>query len=53
MIALNDLTDKYSGFGKDTNHIYLYKKNGDKVDLGVESKQKSACLILDEIINIL
>jgi phosphopantothenoylcysteine decarboxylase / phosphopantothenate---cysteine ligase len=48
MIALNDLTDENSGFGKDTNHVYLYKKNGDKIDLGLNSKAKIADLILDE-----
>jgi len=53
MIALNDLTDEFSGFAKDTNHIYLYKKDGSKIDLGVNSKMNIANMILDEILNLL
>jgi len=49
MIALNDLTDKYSGFGKDTNRVYLYKKNGTKIDLGMNTKIRISDMMLDEI----
>jgi len=52
IIALNDITDVNSGFEKDTNHIYLFKRDGSRKDLGIETKHKTASMILDEIINL-
>ena len=48
MIAANDVSEKGSGFAADTNHIVLYKKDGQKTDLGFLSKEQTAKALLDE-----
>jgi phosphopantothenoylcysteine decarboxylase / phosphopantothenate---cysteine ligase len=48
MIAANDVSEPGAGFAADTNHIVLYKKDGQSIDLGMLSKEETAHRILDE-----
>lgn len=48
-IVANDVTAKYSGFGKDTNQVTLYGADGSVVALPVLSKDETANRILDRI----
>ena len=48
IIAANSLRDTGAGFGTDTNHIVLIKKDGIK-DLPLMSKRDAASALLDEI----
>jgi len=52
LIAANDIREKGAGFAGDTNHIILYKKNGEKKDLGVLTKYKTAHAVLTEILGL-
>ena len=53
MIALNDITEPDAGFGKATNHVYLFKKDGGKKELKIDTKEKIAQQILDEVKTLL
>ena len=48
IIAANSLRDTGAGFGTDTNHLVLIKKDGIK-DLPLMSKRDAASALLDEI----
>lgn len=48
IIAANSLRDTGAGFGTDTNHLVLIKKDGIK-DLPLMSKRDAASVLLDEI----
>jgi phosphopantothenoylcysteine decarboxylase/phosphopantothenate--cysteine ligase len=48
MIAANDVSEKGAGFASDTNHIRIFKKDGQNKDLGLLSKEKTAQILLDE-----
>lgn len=48
-IAANDISDG-KVFGKETNSITLYKRNGESVSFGELSKKETAHRLLDEII---
>ncbi len=49
MIVLNSLRDANAGFGFDTNKVIVFKKNGEVIETGVETKQK----IAEEIVKII
>lgn len=53
MIVLNSLRDANAGFGFDTNKVAIFKRNGEVVETGVESKQKIADEIVKTIIHAL
>ena len=48
LIAANSLRDAGSGFGTDTNHLILIKKD-EMVDLPLLSKEEAADRLLDEL----
>lgn len=50
MIVLNSLNDPGAGFGKDTNKITIFDKDGSRYDFGTRSKKEVACDIIDTII---
>lgn len=49
MIIINNPLDKNSGFATDTNKVTLIKKDGQKVELPLLSKEEVAVKIFDEI----
>ena len=49
LIAANSLRDEGSGFGTDTNHLVLIKKDG-VTDLPLLSKADAADRLLDELL---
>ena len=49
MICLNDVSAESAGFGKDTNIITIFKKDGSRTDLPVMPKRDAAERILDAI----
>ena len=51
MIAANSLREKGSGFGTETNHITLIKKDG-VIDLPMLSKEEAADRLLDVLLEI-
>ena len=51
IIAANSLRDEGSGFGTDTNHITLIKRD-EIIDLPLLSKEEAADRLLDEIIRL-
>ena len=51
IIAANSLKDTGAGFGTDTNHIIIIKKD-DVIDLPLLSKADAADRLLDEIIKL-
>ena len=51
VIAANSLRDEGSGFGTDTNHIILIKKDG-VTDLPLLTKTEAADKLLDELVSI-
>ncbi|MEX1308697.1 MAG: bifunctional phosphopantothenoylcysteine decarboxylase/phosphopantothenate--cysteine ligase CoaBC [Eubacteriales bacterium] len=52
IIALNDIKEPGAGFGVNTNHITLFKKDGSKIELKKASKQEVAARMLDEIADL-
>jgi len=52
-IVLNSLNDEKSGFGYDTNKITIINKSGGKKEFPLQSKQKVAVDIVDELLQIL
>ena len=52
MIVLNSLRDANAGFGFDTNKVAVFKRNGEVIETGVESKQKIAEEIVKIIIHV-
>ncbi|MGQ9510190.1 MAG: bifunctional phosphopantothenoylcysteine decarboxylase/phosphopantothenate--cysteine ligase CoaBC [Thermodesulfobacteriota bacterium] len=53
MIIANDITKLGTGFGVDTNQVYLLFSSGEVKDLPLMSKEELANRILDEIVNLL
>lgn len=49
MIVLNSLNDKEAGFGKDTNKVTLFERNGKETTFPAKSKQAVAKDIVDKI----
>ena len=50
MIVANNILDPNAGFGKDTNIVTIYKKDGTSVPLPLLSKQEVATKLLEEIL---
>ncbi len=53
IIVLNSLNDAGAGFGKETNKVTLYFKDGDRKTFPLKSKELVATDIVDSIIEIL
>jgi phosphopantothenoylcysteine decarboxylase/phosphopantothenate--cysteine ligase len=53
LIIANDITDKDSGFGADTNKVTIIDKSGGVEDLPLMSKQEVADRILDRVLDLL
>jgi phosphopantothenoylcysteine decarboxylase/phosphopantothenate--cysteine ligase len=53
LIAANDITDKKSGFGVDTNKVTLIDKKGKAEKLPLMSKREAADRILDRVVGLL
>jgi phosphopantothenoylcysteine decarboxylase/phosphopantothenate--cysteine ligase len=51
MIVLNSLRDANAGFGYDTNKVSIFKRTGEVVELGLNTKQKIAEEIVKNIIH--
>ncbi len=51
LIAANSLRDEGSGFGTDTNHLVLIKRDG-VTDLPLLSKSDAADRLLDELLTM-
>ena len=49
-IVLNYANEENAGFDSNTNHVYLYSKNGDKKEFKLDRKDRIAKLIIDNII---
>ena len=49
-IVLNYANEKNAGFDSNTNHVYLYSKNGRKKEFKLDRKDRIAKLIIDNII---
>jgi phosphopantothenoylcysteine decarboxylase/phosphopantothenate--cysteine ligase len=50
-IILNSMNDNGSGFGKDTNKITIFAKNGDSFSFETKSKSEVAADIINTILN--
>ena len=53
MIVLNSLRDEGAGFGKDTNKVSLFKKDGSILELDMKSKSSVAADIVAAIIEMM
>ena len=53
LIVANDITDKDSGFGTDTNKVTLIDRNGNVEELPLMSKREVADRILDRVAKLL
>ncbi len=53
LIVANDITDKKSGFGVDTNKVTLIDKKGKAEKLPLMSKREAADKILDRVVGLL
>ena len=53
LIVANDITDKDSGFGTDTNKVTIIDKDGTVEDLPLMSKREVADRVLDRVVAIL
>ena len=53
LIVANDITDKKSGFGVDTNKVTLIAKQGKAESLPLMSKREVADRILDRVVGLL
>ena len=49
MICLNDVSRNDAGFGKDTNAVIMFTKNGGRIQLSLMPKVEVACKILDHV----
>ena len=53
LIVANDITDKDSGFGSDTNRVTIMDKSGKIEELPLMSKREVADKILDRVVGLL
>ncbi len=53
LIVANDITDKDSGFGTETNKVTIISRNGKVEDLPLMSKREVADRILDRVVDLL
>ncbi len=51
MIVLNSLRDANAGFGHDTNKVSIFSRNGEVVELGLDTKENIAAEIVKNIIH--
>jgi phosphopantothenoylcysteine synthetase/decarboxylase len=51
LVAVNDASLKGVAFEGNTNQVLLLKKNGDAIDIPLDSKQRIASRILDAFID--
>ena len=49
-IVLNFANEKDSGFEVNTNHVFLYSKNGNKIEFPLDRKDRIAKLIIENIL---
>jgi phosphopantothenoylcysteine decarboxylase/phosphopantothenate--cysteine ligase len=49
LLVANDVAEEGSGFGTDTNHVWILSADGDQVDLPLRSKRAVAEEILDRV----
>jgi phosphopantothenoylcysteine decarboxylase / phosphopantothenate---cysteine ligase len=49
LLVANDVAEEGSGFGTDTNHVWILSADGDQVDLPLRSKRAVADEILDRV----
>ena len=49
LLVANDVAEEGSGFGTDTNHVWILSADGDQVDLPLRSKRAVGDEILDRI----
>jgi phosphopantothenoylcysteine decarboxylase/phosphopantothenate--cysteine ligase len=49
LLIANDVAEEGSGFGTDTNHVWILSADGDQVDLPLRSKRAVADEILDRV----
>jgi phosphopantothenoylcysteine synthetase/decarboxylase len=48
---LNYANEEGAGFNTNTNHVYIYDKNGQSIELKKDRKDRIAYKILDWVIN--
>ncbi len=53
MIVANNVREKGAGFGTDTNIVTIHKRNGEKIELPLLSKNEVAVKILEEAVLLL
>lgn len=53
MVVANNVTIKGAGFGSDTNIVTMFKRNGEKIELPMLTKQQVATEILREVHNLI
>ena len=53
LLVANDVAEEGSGFGTDTNHVWIITADGDEVDLPLRSKRAVADEILDRVVRAL
>ena len=49
LLVANDVAEEGSGFGTDTNHVWILSADGSQVDLPLRSKRDVADEILDRV----
>jgi phosphopantothenoylcysteine decarboxylase/phosphopantothenate--cysteine ligase len=49
LLVANDVAEEGSGFGTDTNHVWILSADGDQVDLPLRSKRAVGDQILDRV----
>jgi phosphopantothenoylcysteine decarboxylase/phosphopantothenate--cysteine ligase len=49
LLVANDVAEEGSGFGTDTNHVWILSADGSQVDLPLRSKRAVADEILDRV----
>ena len=50
-IILNYANEEGAGFNSNTNHVYIFNKDGTKVELTKDRKDRIAYKIIDWVIN--
>jgi phosphopantothenoylcysteine decarboxylase/phosphopantothenate--cysteine ligase len=53
LLVANDVAEEGSGFGADTNHVWILAADGSQVDLPLRSKRAVAEEILDRVASAL
>ena len=49
-IVLNYANEKGAGFNVNTNHVFLYSKNGNKIEFSLDRKDRIAQLIIENVL---